>query len=81
MTLTSKYDIGDKVWAFESGIGKYYKGTVTNITSWDTWGGFHYEIQHNGEEQRTINAEEKFIYANKTEIDSNCFVDEIAPAA
>ena len=77
MTIQSKYEINDKVWAFESGSGKYYKGTVTDITSWDKWAGFRYEINHNGIEPRTINCEENFIYVSKNEIDSTCFVDEV----
>lgn len=81
MTITSKYEVGDRVWVFETGMGKFYQGTVVAIQSWDQWGGFRYEVQHNGAESRTINAEEKFVYVNKQDIDTNVFIEETGEQA
>ena len=76
LTLQTKFNEGDSVWVFRGEDCKFYEGTIKEIQSWDKWSGFRYQIQHHGESDLDINAEEKFIFATKDEILANNFVAE-----
>jgi hypothetical protein len=76
MNIQSNFDQGDKVWVYRNEDGKYYEGTVREVQSWDKWNGFRYEIVHNGEEEISINAEEKFVFNSREEIINTRFVAE-----
>lgn len=76
MTISSKFNKGLKVWAFRQEDGKFYEGTISDVQSWDKWGGFRYEIKHEGAETITLNAEERFIFLSKEEIIQDRFISE-----
>lgn len=77
MSIQSKFNEGDSVWAFSAEEGKFYEGIVKEVQSWDKWNGFRYAISHRGEEIKEINSEERYLYSSKQEIIDNCFISEV----
>ena len=76
MKIQSKYNGGEKIWFFEPGQVKFFEGTITDVQSWDKWGGFRYEIKHvyaDGHEM-LHNIEEKNLYDSKEQILETLFV-------
>ena len=76
MKIQSKYNGGEKIWFFEPGQVKFFEGTITDVQSWDKWGGFHYEIKHlDAEGQEMLyNVEENKLYDSKEQILDTLFV-------
>lgn len=75
MKLTTKFNTGDNVWFFEQGKFKFFEGTITDIQSWDKWGGFRYELTHINSEgvEEKYYAEEKRLYVSQEEILTTLF--------
>lgn len=77
MKLTSNYNVSDKIW-FLYQDGKFYEGSILDITSWDKWNSFRYDVHHHGaNEDITHNIEERNIYPSKNAILENCLVYEV----
>ena len=75
MKITSKYNVGDTVWFFESAQVKFFEGIISEVQSWDKWSGFRYNVKHVGQDgnEMDYNAEENKIFSSKNEILSNLF--------
>ena len=82
MKITSKFNANDTVWFFEAGQVKFFEGLITDIQSWDKWGGFHYDIVHTDANGNTMNynVEESRLYASKNEIITTLFEENGTPA-
>ena len=80
MSIQSKFEVGDKVWAFSADQVKFFEGTISEIQSWDKWNGFRYEIRHRNAEDPDmpiiINTEENNIFETKQEVIDEKFVSE-----
>lgn len=77
MTLTSKFDIGDKVWFFNGDDAKFYEGTVDNIVFWNLGVGFSYNISHNTKNDTLYyTIDEPKIYSSREEVLERGFVYE-----
>lgn len=80
MSIQSKFEVGDKVWAFSSDQVKFFEGTISEINSWDKWSGFRYEIRHKNAQDPNmpiiINTDENNIFATQQEVINEKFVAE-----
>lgn len=77
MTLTSKFDIGDKIWFFNADNAKFYEGTVDNIVFWNLGVGFSYNVSHNTKSETLFfTIEEPKMYASREEVLEQGFVYE-----
>lgn len=76
MSIQSKFEVGDKVWALDE-FGTYYESTITEIISWDKWAGFRYEVRHNGVETKYFNVIETAILLSRQDIIDNKIIPEV----
>ena len=78
MTITTKFNVEDKVWFYAPEHGKFVEGTITDIQSWDKWNDFRYVIDHElaDESKIAFTIDEKNIYSTKNEILSTAFVED-----
>ena len=86
MKLTSKFDKGQTVWFFNNMGGntegaKFLEGTISEVQSWDQWGGFRYNVSHTDANGSTMNynAEERNMYKTKDEVLANLFEENGTP--
>lgn len=76
MKIESKFDVNDKVWFFNDADSKFYEGTITDVSNWDKWSGFRYEVKHEGVNPINNSVAENRLYASKQEIMDNAFISE-----
>ena len=51
MTLKSKFNVGDRVWAYREGWQAFFEYKVVSIPEWFEGSGFNYLLRHEDNEE------------------------------